>query len=496
MTCPHLDDVVALFLDGDFSSGGASLEAHAAECHVCGRALAQSRHLDAAIAATVDAGLRDPDALVATAIAATDPAVPSAGRTPFRAWPFVLTAAASFAIGLGVAWHRTALPAPTAPENVAPPTPIGIQVPREPTGLFTIPDQAAAAEPTNGWTSGARGLDAVRRAELILGSADLATAVEMVERARALSLGIPRGSSPLGERLFGESLFGETVGGPTGETAARVEAARVLLASRARAATVALARALARNDATAAALRPTLADDREFKVRLRRELHERCDLEVTLAAVALADPDLDRAVIARCRRDEPHADAIAASVRTTTKPAARVEFLFELWSALARVGADGNGPRRDDADRANTWFAGLGPDACARVVTRLHASRSGELRGQCILALAAIADPGALEPLLALIERPNLHEAQLATYALGMLPQAVIPRLRVALPRSRRATLLWTALAGLGDRGAGELVAATGIPFDPTTRLRPEQVAAIAHALRGRESGSPTSSRP
>lgn len=483
MTCPHLDDVVALFLDGDLASaGGASLEAHAAECRVCGRALAQSRHLDAAIAATVDPSLRDPDALVAAAITATDPAVPVAGRTPRRAWPFLLTAAAGFAIGLGVAWQRTAMPAPIAPAIVTPPAPIVVEAPREHTGLFTIPDQGATAEQTNGWTSGARGLDAARRAELILGSADLATAVEMVERARALSLGIPRGSSPVGE--------------PAGETAARVEAARVLLASRTRAATVALARALARNDATAAALRPTLADDREFKVRLRRELHERCELEVTLAAATLADPDLDRAVIARCRRDEPHADAIAAGVRTATRPAARVEFLFELWSALARVGADGNGPRRDDADRANTWFAGLGPDACARVVKRLQASRSGELRGQCILALAAIADPSAIEPLLALIERPNLHEAQLATYALGMLPQAVIPRLRLALPRSRRATLLWTALAGLGDRGAGELVAATGIPFDPTTRLRPEQVAAIAHALRGRESGSPTSSRP
>lgn len=483
MTCPHLDDVVALFLDGDLArAAGASLEAHAAECRVCGRALAQSRHLDAAIAATVDPSLRDPDALVAAAIAATDTAVPLAGRAPRRAWPFLLTAAASFAIGLGVAWHRTAMPAPTAPPIVAPPAPIVVEPVREPSGLFTLPDQVAAAEQTSGWTSGSRSLDAARRAELILGSADLAAAVEMLERARVLSLGIPRESGPLGE--------------PAGEIAARVDAARVLLASRARAATVALARALARNDATAAALRPTCADDREFKVRLRRELHERCDLEVTLAAAALADPDLDRAVIARCRRDEPHADAVAASVRTATKPAARVEFLFELWSALARVGADGYGPRRDDADRANTWFAGLGPDASARVVIRLHASRSGELRGQCILALAAIADPSALEPLLALIDRPNLHEAQLAAYALGTLPQAVIPRLRLALSRTRRAPLVWTALAGLGDRGARELVAATGIPFDPTTRLRPEQVAAIAHALRGRESGSPPSSRP
>lgn len=483
MTCPHRDDVVALFLDGDLASGaGASLEAHAAECRGCGRALAQSRHLDAAIAATVDPTLRDPDALVAAAIAASDPAVPSAGRTPRRAWPFLLTAAASFAVGLGVAWHKGAMPAPTASAIVAPPTPIFVEAVREPTGLFTIPDQGATTELTSGSTSGTRGLDAARRAELILGSADLAAAVEMLERARTFSVGIPRESNLVGE--------------PAGETAARVEAARVLLASRARAATVALARALARDDATAAALRPTCADDREFKARLRRELHERCELELTLAAVALADPDLDRAVIARCRRDEPHADAIAARVRTATEPAARVEFLFELWSALARVGADGSGPRRDDADRANTWFAGLGPDACARVVTRLHASRSGELRGQCILALAAIADPGALEPLLVILERPNLHEAQLAAYALGMLPQAVIPRLRLALPRSRRATLLWTALAGLGDRGAGDLVAATGIPFDRTTRLRPEQVAAIAHALRGRESGSPTSSRP
>ena len=491
MTCPHLDDVVALFLDGDLAgAGGTSLEAHAAECRACGRALAQSRHLDAAIAATVDPSLRDPDALVAAAIAATDPVVPAAARAPRRAWPFLLTAAASFAIGLGVAWHRTAMPAPTAPAIVGPPAPIVVQAPREHTGLFTIPDQVATSEQTSGWTSGSRGLDSTRRAELILGSADLATAVEMLERARSFSLGIPRGSRPAGETA------GETAGEPASVTAARLQAAHVLLESRARAATVALARALARNDATAAALRPTLADDREFKGRLRRELHERCDLEVTLAAAALADPDLDRAVIARCRRDEPLADAVAAGVRTATNPATRVEFLFELWSALARGGADGSGPRRDDADRANTWFAGLGPDACARVVTRLQASRSGEFRGQCILALAAIADPSAIEPLLALIERPNLHEAQLATYALGMLPQAVIPRLRLALPRSRRATLLWTALAGLGDRGAGELVAATGIPFDRTTRLRPEQVAAIAHALRGRESGSPTSSRP
>ncbi len=485
MSCPHLDAVVARFLDGDVDQGdGSPLEAHLAECAPCRRALAQSRHLDAAIAATVDMSLAEPDALVEKALASLAPTPTTVTSRRWRAWPLVLTAAAGFAIGLVVATRREPPPAtlPHTPVTVAD---VEVATPPVPRDLFTIPDQNLPQWNATGGSE-VRALDAVRRAELVLSSADLPAALYMLALARARSCALPGGAARLPSR--------ETLA--RAETAARIDAARVLLASRSRAATTALARAAARDDATANALVPQLVDDRDFKARLRRELHDRCEREIAITAARLADPDLDRALLARCRRDDALADAVAAEARHVARPDGRIDFLLELWGTLTRGGADGSGPHRDDVDRAHAWFAGLGPRASNTLLDRLRTSRSAEFRSRCLVALAAVGRPEAVDALLLLVERPNLHEAQLAAYALGMLPADVIPSVRSALGRSRRTTLLWTALASLGDRAARDLVIATGTPFEPSARLRPEQIPTIAHALRGREPTPPISSRP
>jgi len=274
--------------------------------------------------------------------------------------------------------------------------------------------------------------------------------------------------------------------------AAVVETAgRTLLVERSAASLLPIARGIVRGGTAGAALAAAARAERSFVSRLRAALQADCADELCVLAARLGDADLDRRLLAICRRDARRADLVARACADAPEGVARAAFLLDLWAAVSRRGDDGVAHANDDAARARAWFPPLPPGATAELLHCLATTRSAEVRARVLLALGARADAAALPALFAMIEAPNAADAALAAYALGCYDASVAADLEHAARSSRRPELLWVARAAHGDGAIRARLAAIGcspaeIDLLAAGPLPPEQIPAAAALLRPR----------
>ncbi|MHC4812075.1 MAG: hypothetical protein ACYTGW_10130 [Planctomycetota bacterium] len=496
MSCPYGDDVIAVFLDGDLPQGDQDVDhglvEHLATCPDCQEALQQARRLDAALATSsgvaVDAELAERllhDALAeaaADAVTAPDRVQEETGFR-LRSVPLLLGAAALVLLGVLIDylliqgwWDRGGASPDKAPLAVQQPAAAGadadvIPLPELPTGARAGARRAAprmlAPQPR------------ARIPEHLVLAAVLRDDRQLLRQVVLPALAVAR--APAWRWLRDEArLLHDHV---------REQAGRKLLRSPRAAARRELLAYLARanQDPVLDRILDRARADTRFVSFVRGELRRDPDGMALRAAARLGEPSLDRLLRDACRGKPARCDRLAAALASVEHRAGRTRLLLDLWQALADRGLVS-----DSNDLVKAWFADLPAATTLELAALARATAKASRRRQCILALGARRDPGALPYLLELVAGPHHGEATLAGHAMSQLRPADVDAQLLALQRrSRRPHLLLAALAGMRSPRVQARLTAMGLTktereFLATGRFSLQQFTLAARLFRER----------
>lgn len=427
--CPRTDAVLAVHLDGDLlqSHGdelgyafvcGDALREHLLDCRACQTALRRARRLDAALAASTGAALERHPVATGTdwgtlarrwfaalddpppAAVPTTQAVPSRGHAPWLRVAGAAVVATAIATALLACWWpgaAVAAPAPAAgPAGVLPPAaPPAVAV--DPTAAQRLRERAAPLSAKAGPAS----------LRTLTGRLDDATApVDERLAAATTLLQFARAPGGTGAAAFEALLKATAAADDRGEGACRLRGLLLELWRKDASGRAALAHAL---EAAEAARQPWTDRGR-----------------AAIAVAARLGTTLHDGLLQRLARRKPEAiDIIAQALRGDAR-ADGARLLLDLWGdAAARTSID-------DAVVAARWFAGQPAEMMQELLREFEASRHGDRRCRCLLALGHARDATPVPLLLARLHSGHHREAHVAAFALAHLPPDVLAPLATA----------------------------------------------------------------
>lgn len=466
--CPHRDQVVAHFLDGDSSwatdAEPTQLAEHLDACPECRDYLAQGRRLDAVLAATSGTEI---DAQVADRILA---GVEAETRDVSPARPAWWRRLAPRAALIAAGFLGAILLDPFGTVAVAPESPVAPRPAPEPVVVETT---AAAKSPTprSGITVFEERDRPSHRSRNSMRPSQTRSTPELEELAT--DHGLARRLRPMAAlRAWGiRSPLADGGARDAAHTAAllRCQAVAELARSTRPQATSALIRVLVREGSGPLLDRMVAEARRAPHVgrRLARLLRNgEPTAELVTGSAMIGGDAVDRALRDAVTGDIEATELAAAAVQRVEDRPRRIELLLALWADLETRGLDRE-PAADIASagaspaeaRARRWFAGLPRSSTGELVAQAETTRHAVQRRRCLLALAARADESAAGYLLEVIGGRRFEESLLAAYALAHCPaDAIAALLGHALRSSRRPELLLAALVGARTEGAAAYV--------------------------------------
>lgn len=433
--CPHLDDTLAMFLDGAVSATDGASD-HLRECGDCQQVLRRSRRLDAVLAKHSNTPIDDQSAerLFAAALPTAIPATQAAPAS--AAWPMAVLGTGMLALGLGLGLWLAQDNRDSDP-NKAPTQLQGTTVVLD-ANTIELPDRRTRSAGVR-WSTRRRRqpdspIDLLQQPELDIG----------LLISTGLAAGLRVLSHPLTPRLPHIVEFRRQAGELS--RVVRLQAGLRTLRSRNESDRRSLLSYLAsaEDDGAFFEILDAVRQDRLYTQWLVRRLKQRQpDRLLVVGAARIGTAGIDAALQDAVRRDTSLATAVVDAVHRTNNRSLGARLLLDLWTTI-------EAQAETDLTTVRSWFRKLPGDATAQLIAMARCTPSQPDRRRCLLALAWRRDIHALPYTLELVNDNHHENSLVAGFVMSQLPsRTAASLLHAALRNCRRPYVVLAALFGM-----------------------------------------------